>query len=49
MRESVDLLAGRLACRIGVDVRRDGADFFTGLFALDLGRRIADLAMADFL
>jgi hypothetical protein len=50
MRGSVDLLTGRRAAwRVGVEERRDGADFFTGLFALDLGRRIADLAMADFL
>ena len=50
MRGRVDFLTGRLAAwRVGIEERRDGADFFTGLFALDFGRRIADLAMADFL
>jgi hypothetical protein len=34
---------------MGVEVRRDGADFFTGLLTLDLGRRTAGLAMTDFL
>ena len=45
----VDFLAGRLAWRVGTEARRDGADFFTGLFTLDLGRRIAGLAMTVFL
>jgi hypothetical protein len=49
MRGKVDFLTGRLAWRVGVEVRRDGADFFTGLFTPDLGRRIAGLAMTVFL
>jgi len=48
-RGKLDLLTGRFAWRVGVELRRDGADFFTGLFTLDLERRTAGLAMTDFL